>query len=314
MKFKRKACFMEFAVLLLQRTMQEDHLELVLQWGHDIFGWLSRRDEGLTGPKKGPGDRSTSGKELKKFSSSVMEYKKNKASTFWSDKKRKEFLQKKQLTALKAQNTEREYKAVETMLNQLAPLVRRHQRRRCLRQVCSEEWLWSYSQLPLSLFSLAHSGTLVRWRNMPQHIGVPDLIPPPPKATTQPRLRTYRRAILHKAKESGQAATTTSGEDFNTTESSEQDSEQDSPRAQPAVDSDCSEPSVMTTSPTRRTATQLLESLNKAALHLRRAMVPDTHTHTDTDAYTHTHNTHTYKQAPPKKYAAYPRTYKHSKM
>ncbi|XP_020307860.2 cilia- and flagella-associated protein 54 [Oncorhynchus kisutch] len=300
MKFKRKACFMEFAVLLLQRTMQADHLELVLQWGHDIFGWLSRRDEGLTGPKKGPGDRSTSGKELKKYSSSIMEYKKNKASTFWSDKKRKELLQKKQLTALKAQNTERECKAVDTMLNQLAPLVRRHQRRRRLRQVCSEEWLWrchlnlsiarahlgllrrslenhqglgaqqhSYSQLPPSLFSLAHSGTLVRWRNMHQHIGVPDLIPPAPKATPQPCLR----AILHKAKESGQAATTTSGEDFSTTESSEQDSEQDSPRTQPAVDSDYSEPSVMTTSPTRRTSTQLLESLNKAALHLRRAMV-----------------------------------------
>lgn len=117
------------------------------------------------------------------------------------------------------------------MLNQLAPLVRRHQRRRRLRQVCSEEWLWrchlnlsiarahlgllrrslenhqglgalqhSYSQLPPLLFSLAHSGTLVRWRNMHQHIGVPDLIPPPPKATPQPCLR----AILHKAKESGQ--------------------------------------------------------------------------------------------------------------
>lgn len=102
--------------------------------------------------------------------------------------------------------------------------------------------------------------------------------------------------IFHSFSLHPSAATTTSGEDFSTTESSEQDSEQDSPRTQPAVDSDYSEPSVMTTSPTRRTSTQLLESLNKAALHLRRAMVPDIHTQTDTDAYTHEH-THTYKQA-----------------
>ncbi|XP_019903314.2 cilia- and flagella-associated protein 54 isoform X2 [Esox lucius] len=303
MKFKRKSCFMEFSVLLLQRTMQEEQLELVVQWGHDIFSWLCRRDEGLTSPKKDLWESPMLGKD-QKFSLSVVDKKKNKASTCQTDKKNKEFLQRKQLTALKAQNTRRECKAVEIMLNQLAPLVRRHQHRRHLRQLCSEEGLWkchlnlsvarahlgllrrslehhqgfgalqhNYSQLPPSMFSLAHSGTLVRWRNMPQQIRDPELTNMPNKTSPQPCLRSYVKAVIGKGKESGSAATTTSGEDSCTTESSEQGSEPNSPRTQASVDPDCSEPSVAASSLTRHFATQLLDSINKAALHLRRAMV-----------------------------------------
>ncbi|KAL0993745.1 hypothetical protein UPYG_G00113070 [Umbra pygmaea] len=298
MKFKRKACFMEFAVLLLQRTIQEDHLELVIQWGVDIFSWLSRRPEGTTSPREGPGKEATSGKDLKKVTSSLMDNKENKASTFWSDKKKKE------LTALKAQTTDRMYKAVDIMLNQLAPLVRRHQHRRHLRQLCSEEWLWKchlnfimarahlgllrrslehhqglgllrncFSQLPPALFSLAHSGTLVKWRNMPQQIRDPGLTSLLPKTTSQPRHRVYNKDILHKAKESAQDATSTSGEYSSMTDSIEQDNEQDSPRSEKSVDTDCSKPSGLASTPTGHSTTHLLESITKAALHLRRAMV-----------------------------------------
>lgn len=42
MKLRRKACFIEFAVLLLQRTMEEGHTDLVLKWGQSIFEFLSR--------------------------------------------------------------------------------------------------------------------------------------------------------------------------------------------------------------------------------------------------------------------------------
>lgn len=42
MKLRRKAYFIEFAVLLLQRTMEEGHPDLVLKWGQSIFEFLSR--------------------------------------------------------------------------------------------------------------------------------------------------------------------------------------------------------------------------------------------------------------------------------
>lgn len=42
MKFKQKPHFMEFALLLLQRALQEDQLELLSQCGQEIFSWLSR--------------------------------------------------------------------------------------------------------------------------------------------------------------------------------------------------------------------------------------------------------------------------------
>lgn len=63
----------------------------------------------------------------------------------------------------------RECKAVDTMLNQLAPLVRRHQRRRRLRQVCSEEWLWR-CHLNLSI-ARAHLGLLRRSLENHQGLG-----------------------------------------------------------------------------------------------------------------------------------------------
>lgn len=42
MKFKRVSCFMEFAALLLQKALQEDQLEVLIQWGQEIFSWIKR--------------------------------------------------------------------------------------------------------------------------------------------------------------------------------------------------------------------------------------------------------------------------------
>lgn len=42
----------------------------------------------------------------------------------------------------------------------------------------------SFSHLPLSFFSLAHCGTMVMWKNVPQHIRPPEL--PPPKVVSHP--------------------------------------------------------------------------------------------------------------------------------
>ncbi|XP_017572344.1 cilia- and flagella-associated protein 54 [Pygocentrus nattereri] len=288
MKFKHKSCFIEFAVFLLQRALQEDQLELLPQWGQEIFSWISRRDEGLIVLKK-PQEKMR--KDLKKFTSSVIEYsnKKQKASSFQSDK------QKKVLKKLSGPGTHtsenmwrgRDGKALETLLKLLTPLVRRHQRRRRLRKVCSDEWPWRchinltlaqaymgllkksrepqagalqrcYSKMSPLLFSLAHTGTLVKWKHIPPELSQSTL-----KAIPQPK-----KDPVHKAKDS-QGATNIVGEE---TGDSEVDSELDSPRTQMTNDSDSSEPVVPTTL-TQCIVSQPLDTLVKALVHLRRAMV-----------------------------------------
>lgn len=42
MKVRRKAYFVEYAGLLLQRTMEEGHPDLVLKWGQSMFEFLCR--------------------------------------------------------------------------------------------------------------------------------------------------------------------------------------------------------------------------------------------------------------------------------
>lgn len=42
MKFKRMSSFMEFVALVLEKALQEDQLELLIQWGQEIFRWIKR--------------------------------------------------------------------------------------------------------------------------------------------------------------------------------------------------------------------------------------------------------------------------------
>ncbi|XP_062373452.1 cilia- and flagella-associated protein 54 [Sardina pilchardus] len=190
MRFKRKPGFMEFVVLALQKALQENQLELLLHWGQEALHWLGRRDEELVIKKAQIVMPPSADHFTRKFSV--------------SEKKERELLQKKKMFALKAQKSERECKVLDVLLHHLTLLVRRQQHRRRLRLVCSEEWVWRchvnlimarahlmllyrslsqqssapqlcYSQLPWALFSLPHTGSLVRWRSGPQSIRSPDL-------------------------------------------------------------------------------------------------------------------------------------------
>ncbi|KAG7454748.1 hypothetical protein MATL_G00263130 [Megalops atlanticus] len=300
MKFKRRACFLEYAAQLLQRALCEDQLEQLLQWGQSILSWISKRDEGLTGVKKisAAEIRAQGGaeEELKKYTSSVIEYnKKPKGSTVSTDRKRKE-QHRKQLSQLKAQSTERQRQALDLLLLLLPRLVRRQQRRRHLRQVCSEERPWrchlhlslatchltllhrhlqqrhsrtehSYSSLDPLLFSLAHCSTVVRRSDVPQHIRAPELTPPTPKPTPPPP--PSPRAQPAKAEEK---VNNTTGEESSATDS-EAESDPDTPRTQLTNEPDCNEPSQAIDTPTGGSVSQLLDCLSKAALHFRRAMV-----------------------------------------
>ncbi|XP_048011696.1 cilia- and flagella-associated protein 54 isoform X3 [Megalobrama amblycephala] len=287
MKLKQKSCFLEFVVHLLQKALLEDELDLVLRWEQNILNWLSRRDEVLFGLKKHSG---LPGEELKDFTTSVIEYntEKKKVGTFWGARK---LLQKRLLITFKSQNSEREIKAVDTLLNQLAALIRRHQHLWKLRQMRSEDSLWRchvnlslarahlgilrrnmgpppqlcFSHLSQSFFSLAHCGMLIMWKNIPQQITPPELTLPRPKSVPRPGRTAYKIKVKRKVKHTNQGASNTSDEELNSADS-EVEGEVDSTfrhtRSPKADDA-----------PADQNTFQLLDTLEKASIYMRRAMV-----------------------------------------
>ncbi|KPP66935.1 hypothetical protein Z043_114519, partial [Scleropages formosus] len=296
MKYKWKPFFLEIAVHLLQRGIEENELELVLKWGQDILGWLSRRNEAY---KKGKKSSTVQGKgqdeaekDLKKYTSSVIKYSKNLAGrASCTDKK-----WRKQLATLRTQSKDWESWALNTLRRRLPLMLRRCQQRRHLRRVCSEEAAWrchlnlklavchlallyrsleqwhglraqhSYSRLDPMLFSLASVGSLVNWRNAAQHTQTPKTPPPLPKEVPEP----LEKMCLQKGKE---ATPSREAEEESNIVESEVDIDLNTPRTQVTNDSDYGEPSMVSETTVARTIPQHLDSLTKAALHLRRAMV-----------------------------------------
>ncbi|XP_007232340.4 cilia- and flagella-associated protein 54 isoform X1 [Astyanax mexicanus] len=288
MKFKRRSFFMKFAGLLLQRAFQENQLELLLQWGQEIFSRLSRQEERLPISKKNQEQKS---RELKKFTSSVIEYSnKKQLISVPKDKKKKEQKLSSQGTLTpETMWSGKQAKAMETLRKHLAPLSRKKLRR--MRQKGTKECLLCchinlvlaqahlgllrknletqsrmtlqkcYNKMPPLLFSLAHTGTLVKWKNVPQHIRPPELSfstlkgMPPPKP-------------IHKAKHTSKAPHITEDKSAE----GEVDSELDTSRTQLTDDSDISEPEA-TVTPTQHMDFQPLDILCKASVHLRKAMV-----------------------------------------
>ncbi|XP_029924999.1 cilia- and flagella-associated protein 54 [Myripristis murdjan] len=235
MKFRHKLGFTEFAALLLQRTMEEDQPEQVIQWGQNIFEYLSRRDESL-------------GLRVKIFGG-----KSHNINSFVLD-----------LLVC------REMQAEENLLKLMAAMTRCHQKRLQQRSVCCEERVWrsqlnhsmaqahiallhktldrlhgaalqhSYSQFNPLFFSLAHSGVLVRMKN--SNYDVKD------------NLLAAHKAISGKGSVTVQSCT---------------EGQNSSQTAMPQAPN---KPPVRSSS-TRRSGMSLLDSLNRAALHFRRAMV-----------------------------------------
>ncbi|KAJ8367384.1 hypothetical protein AAFF_G00320350 [Aldrovandia affinis] len=276
MKMKRKACFLELAVLVLQRALWEGQVTgstVRLSGGEvcsDIGGVLGvcvgRRDEGLTGQKKTfraeIGGLGGAEDGPKKYTSSVIEFnRKAKAGGAEGDRK-----QRKQLSLLKAQHTEREIGALDALRTLLPPLVRRRRRGGRLRQLCSEE---RPGRCHINL-ALAQSTALWTRRSSlwptagswcpgaahPRAPGTPNCPPPP-----QPALPPAREEVCNSSRE--EAGGTDCGTEGGGT---------DTPRTQLTNDADPSGPSCLTR-PGGSSPAQLLESLYKAALHYRRALV-----------------------------------------
>ncbi|KTF82405.1 hypothetical protein cypCar_00001732 [Cyprinus carpio] len=105
---------------------------------------------------------------------------------------------------------------------------------------------------------------LIMWKNVPQHIGPPELTLPHPKAVPHPRSRVYKKEVKHKVKDTNQEEPKSSDEEFNSAESDVEEGEVDFQHTHdPKADG----------TPAHQTASQLLDTLNKASVHMRRAIL-----------------------------------------
>ncbi|TRY62256.1 hypothetical protein DNTS_014519, partial [Danionella cerebrum] len=169
-----------------------------------------------------------------------------------------------------------EMKAADSLLNHLGAFIRKHQRRRKSTQMCFEDSLWRCHinlclarahlailrrelrpppepcRLPQSFFSLAHCGMLVMWKSVPQHIRTPELTIP--LAAADPGQGANRSKMKSKGKDTNEAGESVSSEDDLSSVKSDDDVE-----LKP-----CRSP---------QNTSSVLESLEKASVYLRRAMV-----------------------------------------
>ncbi|XP_041657541.1 cilia- and flagella-associated protein 54-like isoform X3 [Cheilinus undulatus] len=277
-KLRRKAYFTEFAALLLQRAMEESNPDLVIKWGQSIFEYLSRRDEVMGLSRKCTDGSSQSNRRSSGQAAKGNESPQNKNSTSHSDSKKK-LKQKIPCSMLRKVKTNREMQAVENLLTMMSSVVKHSKKRLQLRNMCCEERVWRahlnysiaqahlalfyqsldelhgealqcrYSQLNPLCFSLAYSGVLML-KNAHQQL--PKHEYPSEKDNCHSGLRDYVAAHKDKSKERT--------EDSVTEESCE---EVEDPSLAAEQQTDIS----------KLAATFLLDSLNKAALHLRRSMV-----------------------------------------
>ncbi|KAM3601812.1 uncharacterized protein V6R79_019265 [Siganus canaliculatus] len=191
MKLRHKPCFTEYSSRLLQRSMQEGYPDLVLEWGQSIFEFLSVRDKVMKQSKK---SMDVKGDRKRRKSVPVSKGNgpsQNKNAPDQSDV-RKNLGQKLPHSMLRRVKTHREMQIVENLLTKMSAVMQRQKKQLWLRNMWSEERVWRshlnyrvaqaylallyqsleqlgggsmhhrYSQLNPLCFSLAYSGVLVQ--------------------------------------------------------------------------------------------------------------------------------------------------------
>ncbi|XP_030294030.1 cilia- and flagella-associated protein 54 isoform X2 [Sparus aurata] len=278
MKLRHKAHIIEFAALLLQRTMEEGQPDLVLKWGQSIFKFLARRDEEIRLSTKYLEGNSQSKRRCSARIQKETEPPQNKNKPSHNDTRKKP-KQKMPHSMLQRVKTKRDVNAVENLLAMMSSVVQRHKKQLQLRNMWFEERVWksnlnysvaqahlallyqgldqlhggalqdSYSQLNPVCFSLADTGFLM-WRNSQrqQHEVFSE------RDTSHASLGDYMAA--HKDSSRREVRV-----DDSVTEEGCKEGEDSSQTVEQQIEMH------------RCTAALLLDSLNKAALHLRRAMV-----------------------------------------
>ncbi|XP_059208284.1 cilia- and flagella-associated protein 54-like isoform X3 [Centropristis striata] len=283
MKLRHKVYFTEFAALLLQRTMEEGHPDLVLKWGQSMFEFLSRRDEVLgLSTKCLKGNSQSKRKSSGQASKGTESPQKNKNTPSHEDA-RKKLKQNMPQSMLQRVRTNRDMQAIENLLTMMSSVVQRHKKQSQLRNTCCEERVWrsqlnysmaqahlallyqgldqlhggalqhSYRQFDPLYFSLAHSGFLVRRNSQLQQSSKNEVV-----SERDSSLSGFRDYVATHNERSKKEAVRV---DDSVTEESCEEGDDASEIVEQQIETH------------KRTVALLLDSLNKAALYLRRAMV-----------------------------------------
>ncbi|XP_051780337.1 cilia- and flagella-associated protein 54 isoform X2 [Erpetoichthys calabaricus] len=173
-KFKKKARYLEFMTVLLQKTFSDDQMDLVLTWGQEILLMLSRRDKVLTESEREEEEErgGRASKKKTKYTAEVTEYqKKGKAPPRSATPARKKQSQadkkppqadkkkptpdkkapsekanpqaeKKKAQGKKMDKQKSDKKAMEILFTHLTPLAKLWKRRRQLRFLSAGERPW----------------------------------------------------------------------------------------------------------------------------------------------------------------------------
>nr|XP_043899051.1 cilia- and flagella-associated protein 54-like isoform X4 [Solea senegalensis] len=269
MKLRRKAYFTEYAALLLKRTMEEGDPDRVLKWGQNILEFLSRRDASTMLSLRCTESHSHS---VQASEENEPPQKKNTPST---DDTRKKIKQKIPYSRILSVTMNRETQTVKKLYAMMSSVAQRHKKQRQMREVCCEERVWKshlnfsiaqahiallyqglnqlhggvtrqhhrYSQITPVCFSLAYSGVLVRKKKEQQ-------------------LSSKCEVVLERDSSRNHVAVKEDVRlDNSITEESCEEGEEPSKAREQQVDENS------------HTASLMLDSLNKAALHFHRAMV-----------------------------------------
>ncbi|XP_060941291.1 cilia- and flagella-associated protein 54-like [Limanda limanda] len=270
MRVRRKAAFPEYAALLLQRTLKEGCLDLVLKWGQSMFEYLARRDKVILEALEGNGHNKSV--QVSKGNESPQNTSKEDA--------RNKLKQKKLHSMFQRVITNRELQAVENLLTTMSSVVQRRMKQLKLRNLYCEERVWKshfnysmakahlalfyqgldqlhgntlqqrFSQLNLLYFSLAYSGVLVRRNSQQQPSTEYGIVSERDSSHPVVRVPGAARTDKDEAVRVDKIAKEENCEEQEASKTPEQQIEKK-----------------------RRTASMMLDSISKSALHLKRAMV-----------------------------------------
>ncbi|XP_029957087.1 cilia- and flagella-associated protein 54 [Salarias fasciatus] len=281
MTLTRNPYFAELSALLLQRAMEEGHPNLVLDWGKAIFQILS------SSKKVVEGSNQTKGRNNVQASKGNDAPQQNKDAPS-PDELRKRVKQKMPHSMLKKVRTNREMHLVENLLKRMSFIVRRNKKQLQLRQLCRDQSVWRshlnyrmaqahlallyqgldklhggalqhrYNQFDPWSFSLANSGVMVQ-RSSQRHQSSKHADVLERLSSQFDTLHLEVQKNKTEEKKDGTIKKDVHHDDSAKEESSESEEESSKPVEEQVE--------------TQGHAVAFLDSLNKVALHLRRAMV-----------------------------------------
>ncbi|XP_069567775.1 cilia- and flagella-associated protein 54 [Brachyistius frenatus] len=245
MKLRGKACFIEFASQLLQRSLEEGQSELVLTWGYNIFQFLSWRDETTRRPTRQMQKKRTcdnTGRKRKQKTSLVLA------------KRRKQTVKK-----------------LLTMMSQCY--------KQQLRRFCREERVWrsylhhSTAQAHLTLLHQEHGGGGGGGLHLRYSQFTSQCFPLASHDVLQWTAWKQQPSSGHKDISEGHSSHSGLREDKRTPRRDRDKDEAEDHVTESCKEEDFSQSLHRSAETQRPSAAALLGSLHKAASHLRRAMV-----------------------------------------